>query len=175
MKTDDKEIEALNARHARVIGAAVGRVCRDRYASLAPDATQEVHIALWKALESGKKIERPSSYIYKVALTTGLAMVEKAKKQWLIARDLHEDAPRAHDDRRAERARLIDELLATLRADQADALRAYLAGFNHVDIARLFGWSESAARHRVYRSIEKLRAFMREHSATSEVPERERS
>ncbi|MGI9328877.1 MAG: RNA polymerase sigma factor, partial [Pseudomonadales bacterium] len=115
--------------------------------------------------QRGIKMDNPPSYIYKVALTTGLAMVERAKKQRVIARDLEmeDSAPSAQDAKLTERARLIEELLAQLQTDQADALRAYLAGYNHGDIAKLFSWTESVARHKVYRSIDKLRDFMREH------------
>lgn len=172
MSSEQTEFEDLIDRYSTHIGAAVRRVCLQRYESLIPDVTQEVHIALWKIVNSGKKIDNPPSYIYKVALTTGLAVVERAKKQWLIARDLTLENPAssAQDAKLAERARLIEELLALLPPDQSDALRAYLAGYNHVDIAKLFGWTESVARHKVYRCIDKLRDFMLEHE-TDEVTE----
>lgn len=172
MSTGQTEFERLIDSYSKVIGAAVRRVCLQRYESLIPDVTQEVHLALWKVLESGKKIDNPPSYIYKVALTTGLAMVERAKKQWVMSRNLEREpsTSKAVDPIVAERARLIEELLAQLEPDQSNALRAYLAGYNHVEIAKLFGWSESAARHKVYRSIEKLKRYMGQQEARDEVP-----
>lgn len=164
MSSEQTEFEDLIDRYSTHIGAAVRRVCLQRYESLIPDVTQEVHIALWKIVNSGKKIDNPPSYIYKVALTTGLAVVERAKKQWLIARDLKQKNPASspQDAKLTERGLLIEELLAELRPDESNALRAYLAGYNHVDIAQLFGWTESVARHKVYRCIAKLRDFMLE-------------
>ena len=164
MAVEQKEFEQLIKRYASVIAAAVRRVCLRRYESLIPDVTQEVHLKMWKIVESGKKIDNPPSYFYRVALTTGLEMIELAKKQQTIASKLESEvtAHKAEDFALPERARLIEELLAQLETDAANALRAYLAGYNHVEIAKLFGWSESVARHKVYRSFDKLKRFMRD-------------
>ncbi|MGI9285328.1 MAG: hypothetical protein ACR2P1_08060, partial [Pseudomonadales bacterium] len=88
MSSEQTEFEDLIDKNSALIGAAVRRVCMQRYESLIPDVTQEVHIAIWKTVQRGIKMDNPPSYIYKVALTTGLAMVERAKKQRVIARDL---------------------------------------------------------------------------------------
>ena len=47
-------------------------------------------------------------------------------------------------------------------------MRAYLAGFNHREVARLFGWTESVARHRIYRSIDELKTKLRQHETTTD-------
>ena len=62
----------------------------------------------------------------------------------------------------AERARLLEQLMGRLPADQSRALRAHLAGFNHKELAVLFGWSESIARHRIYRGLAALKAEAKE-------------
>lgn len=164
MSIEQKEFEQLIQQYATVVSAAVRRVCLRRYESLIPDVTQEVHLKIWKIVESGKKIDNPPSYFYRVALTTGLEMVELAKKQQKIASTLESEAgaDKAEDLALNERARLIEELLDQLDADASNALRAYLAGYNHVEIAKLFGWTESVARHKVYRSFDRLKRFMRD-------------
>src|SRR5262249_23027255 len=134
--------------------------------SLAPDIQQEVYVALWNRLGSGKEIAHPASYVYKVALTTALAVVRKH----LPAEPLGdaEEAQAASGAASpfagllpAERARLLGEVLELLPADQARAVRAHLAGFSHGEVASLFGWSESVARHRIYRGIEALKERMK--------------
>lgn len=40
-------------------------------------------------------------------------------------------------------------------------MRAHLAGFSHVEIASLYGWTESVARHRIYRAIDALKERMK--------------
>ncbi len=61
----------------------------------------------------------------------------------------------------AERGRLLEEMLGKLNIEQARALRGYLSGLNHREVAALFGWSESVARHRIYRGLETLRSWSR--------------
>jgi DNA-directed RNA polymerase specialized sigma24 family protein len=57
----------------------------------------------------------------------------------------------------AERTYLLTELLDQLPLEQARAVRAYLAGFTATEVARLYGWSPSVARHRIYRGLQSLR------------------
>jgi RNA polymerase sigma factor (sigma-70 family) len=164
MPRSDEEFEQLVGRHARLMGAAIRRVCARRHRALIPDVEQEVRLALWKRLESGKAIEHPTSYVYKVALVTALAMVRRqgGEAPSIDPSALPEPsaAPRGGLEP-PERSRAIGEVLERLAPDEARALRAYLAGFDHVEVARMFGWSESVARHRIYRTLERLRTEAR--------------
>jgi RNA polymerase sigma factor (sigma-70 family) len=164
-----EEFEALVNRHSRMVTSAIRRVCARRYGSLVPDIQQEVYVALWNRLGSGKQIEHPTSYVYKVALTTALAVV---RKHLPAAEPLGEAEGTASAPGGGgastfagllppERARLLGEILELLPPDQSRAIRAHLAGFSHEEVASLFGWSESVARHRIYRGIEALKEKMR--------------
>ena len=62
------DFETLVRQHARLMAAAIRRVCGRRHGALIPDVEQEVHLALWKRLGSGKEITHPASYLYRVAL-----------------------------------------------------------------------------------------------------------
>jgi len=162
------EFEALVSRHSRLVASAIRRVCARRFGSLAPDIQQEVYVALWNRLGSGKEIDHPASYVYKVALTTALAVV---RKHLPAAEPLGEagepPAPGSGGASSfagllpAERARLLGEILELLPVEQSRAVRAHLAGFSHGEVAALFAWSESVARHRIYRGIEALKERMR--------------
>ena len=156
-----ERFEHLVRPHARLIAGVIRRVCGRRHQALVPDVEQEVYLALWKRLGAGKEIEHPASYLYRVALTTALRLVrrqaaEPASFEEAGVEDREEPQPGGIPV--AERARMIAEVLERLDPDDARALRGYLAGFSHVEIARLYGWSESVARHRVYRTLERLRA-----------------
>lgn len=164
----ESDYEALVRDHSRVIAAAVRRVCAGRYAALIPDVEQEIHVALWRRLKSGKEIRSPASYLYKVALTTALAVIrrqhpeqETSLSSLSPAEGAQVEGGRAAEEgdrlQPVERARLLEECLDMLKEDQARAVRAYLAGFNHVEVAHLYGWSESVARHKIYRGIEALK------------------
>ena len=165
------KFERIAARYSKIIGAAVRRVCLHRYDALIPDVTQEVHLALWNAIETGKEIRNPEAYVYRMALTTGLRLVERERKHSeKVGGQAVEGVSSAVDESIVkERARLLNELLGQLQPDESKALRAYLVGYNHVEIARLFGWTESVARHRVYRGIERLRSYARKLEQTDKV------
>jgi RNA polymerase sigma factor (sigma-70 family) len=156
------DFETLVRQHARLMASAIRRVCGRRHQRLVPDVEQEVHLALWKRLGSGKEIAHPASYVYRVALLTALAVVRRQGSDEVALEDVALGDPassRPGELLPAERRSVIAEVLARLDPDEARALRAYLAGFNHAEVAELFGWSESVARHRIYRTLERLRAM----------------
>jgi RNA polymerase sigma factor (sigma-70 family) len=160
------DFESLVRDHARLMASAIRRVCGRRHEALIPDVEQEVHLALWKRLGSGKTIDHPRSYVYKVALTTALAVLRRHQPEEAVEdeRLMHEIDTRdaaAAGMSPAERRVVIDQALATLPDDQGRALRAYLAGFNHSEVAELFGWTPSVARHRIYRGLEALQETAR--------------
>jgi DNA-directed RNA polymerase specialized sigma24 family protein len=96
-----------------------------------------------------------------MALLTALAVVRRHGGDELSLDDTavgDPPAPVPGDLLPAERRSILGEVLARLEPDEARALRAYLAGFNHAEVARLYGWSESVARHRIYRTLDRLRA-----------------
>lgn len=162
-----ERFERLVREHARVMASAIRRVCGRRYRALVPDVEQEVYLALWKRLRDGNEIEYPVSYLYKVALTTALGVVRRVEREAPLPEGRgdpevpHDPAPDASGLSSAERAVILRETLDRLESDESRALRGYLAGFNHTEVAELYGWSESAARHRIYRTLEQLRTEAR--------------
>lgn len=164
MDNTEEEFASLVDRHARLIASAVRRVCSRRHRALIPDVEQDVRAALWKRLQGGKEIAHPVSYIYKVALTTALAAIRRFPTS---------DGPPPDDAAGdsagepflgllpAEQSRLLAEALGRLPPEEARAVRAHLAGFNHEDVAGLYGWTPATARHRIYRGLEKVRASVR--------------
>jgi len=154
------DFEELVGRYARLFAAVARRVCGRRYQALIPDVEQEIRLALWKRMQGGNEIRHPTSYLYKVALATSLEVIRRYHPQREeLAADPPEPADRPAELRLlpAERARLVEEVMATLEPDAARAIRGYLTGLNHEELAELYGWSPSVARHLVYRSLEKLR------------------
>lgn len=163
MSSGRDRFDALLRENARIVSSAIRRVCGRRHGALVPDIEQEVSLALWKRLDSGKEIEHPVSYLYKMALTTALAVVRRhapARDEPVEDGDLPAPGGFLGLDR-AEQGRLLSEALGGLPGEQSRAVRAYLAGFNHVEVARLFGWTPSAARHHIYRGLERLRGTIR--------------
>ena len=163
-----EEFERLVAEHARLIAGAVRRVCGRRHAALIADAEQEVRLALWKRLGHGKKIDHPVSYIYKMALTTALAVLRRCAPALEVRSEVDagdggnvEGSPARRALFPAERRYLLLQVLEGLPESQGQALKAWLAGFNHREVARMYGWSESVARHNIYRGLEAAAARVR--------------
>jgi len=164
--TREEAFEALVKGYSRLVASAIRRVCARRWQSLVPDVEQEVYAALWKRLGGGKDIDHPASYVYKVALTTALAAVRRHGPETASLDAASEPSPAAQAEGLsgllpAERARLLSEALGRLAPDEERAVRAHLAGFSHVEVARLYGWTESVARHRIYRAIDALKGEMK--------------
>ncbi len=160
----DSEFERLVREHAALLAAVVRRVCGRRHGALVPDVEQEVRLALWKRLDgrSGNEIQHPSSYLYRVALATSLAVIRRYRPEREELTADPADGPTvgaelANGLLPAERTRLVDELMQTLEPDAARAIRGYLTGLNHEELADLYGWTPSIARHLVYRTLERLR------------------
>ncbi|HKD18731.1 MAG TPA: sigma-70 family RNA polymerase sigma factor [Thermoanaerobaculia bacterium] len=164
MDSRQDEFTALVDRHARVIASAIRRVCSRRHRALIPDIEQDVRAALWKRLQDGKPIEHPVSYLYKVAMTAALAAVRRSPIAAELSPEAWGDGPASEPFLGllpAEQSRLLAEGLDALPIEEARAVRAHLAGFNHEDVASLYGWTEAIARHRIYRGLDKLRAKLR--------------
>jgi RNA polymerase sigma factor (sigma-70 family) len=162
---DEAAFTSLIDSHARVIASAIRRVCSRRHRSLIPDVEQEVRTALWKRLQGGKEIEHPVSYLYKVALTAALAVVRRQDREEPALPPDTEPAGVTSASYSgllpAEQSCLLAEALERLPSEESRAIRAYLAGFNHVEVAALYGWTSSVARHRIYRGLESLRGILK--------------
>jgi len=156
------EFDRLLDASARSISVAIRQVCGGRYRSLVPDVEQEVRLIAWRRLASGGPIRNARSYFYKVALTTALAMVAQAAPP-LEAED---GAPGGAPPACAalfpvEQSLLMKQALHRLRPDESRAVRAYLRGHNHSEVAARFGWTDAVARHRIYRGLRSLRGGLR--------------
>ena len=143
-----RELEQLIDQHARLMASAIRRICRRP--DLVADIEQEVHLALYKRLLTGKKIEYPTSYVYRVALNTASTVLRRLTGREEEAEDdALESAARSDSEAGdTERKILLEQVLAELPVEQRAALRGYLAGFNHGEVAKIYGWTESVARHR---------------------------
>ncbi len=104
----------------------------------------------------------PAPICIRWPFATSLAVIRRYQPQ---CEDLHAEPPELPRAQApalgrllpAERARLVEELVQKLEPDAARAIRGYLTGLNHEELAGLYGWSHSVARHLVYRSLEQLR------------------
>ncbi len=155
---------AFMQTYARIVASAIRRVCGSVYHSLYADVEQEVYLALWQRWQGVNSIDYPVSYLYKVALRTALSVI-RTNAPGDVDMDMLERMPCSEHDflieghAPPEQTVWLTELLDYLPTDQAQAVRAYLAGFTQTEIAALYDWSPSVARHRVYRGLQALKDY----------------
>ena len=156
----DGDFHDLIKENAQLIAFALNRVLHKEHRDLIPDAEQEIFLALWNQLRKGNQLAYPSSYIYKVALRIGLKMKRQAGKESLMEPELTEQIP-AESGPDWVQVEALRSALDQLPLESARAIRAYLMGYDHKEIAALFNWSEAVSRHRIYRGLNKLKALLR--------------
>ena len=144
-------------------------MCPRELGLLCDDIEQEARLSLWKALQSGREIAFPVSYIYKVAVSATLRAVRRAKARREDPVNEDSDAgpvltlpapagasPHAEVERR-EVARKIEAAVAQLPENRRLAVKYHLHGLTTPEIGALLGWSEPKARNLVHRGLKDLR------------------
>ena len=147
-------------------------VIRHRCPSLsnveAEDITQEVLLKIVKSVERGTKIENPRSYIWRVAYTTALDILEEkadevASTVEIEAREAEKiqdawslDVPLGQKELRQH----LEQLLQALSADRRRILKLFLLGMNAKEIAEHLDWTHSRVRHLYYRGLRDLRRII---------------
>ena len=167
---DDSQLESWLERYGEALRRAVRRIVPRRLGTGALDEIEQaVRIRLWKALESEKKIEHPTSYLHRMTINATLDEVRRRARrpesslEALVEGTGSEFAPitsepsaeaRAH---RRQTLEAVERCLQELSTDRARAVRCHLQGFTTSETASLFGWTEPKARNLTYRGLEQLR------------------
>lgn len=172
LQIDDFTSSALERLVAR-FGGLLRQVGRRRGLTEADagELCQEVRIRLWHALASGERIAgAPASYVYRTAMSAALDMIRRRRaRREESLEDRHEgsadavlagiatapECERALEEQ--ELAERVAQQVNALAEPRAVAVRMYLAGYNHREIAGLLRWTEAKARNLLYRGLAELR------------------
>ncbi len=172
-------LEQLIAR----LGERVRRVARGHRLSGTDvdEVLQEVRIRLWRALQTGEKIEAaPASYVYRTAVSAALDLIRRrrARREDSVdaARTSGETVLGAVDgpDGAIEHAELADRVMSAVDAlleSRRPVVRMYLAGYTLEELADLLGWTEAKTRNLLYRGLADLRARLTEMGIGPETAE----
>ncbi len=152
--------EQLVARHVRWVHSVALRRVHDGH--LAEDVTQAVFLAL--AQNAGKLGEKTvlSGWLFGVARYASLAAVRREKRRQIHEKEAAMGAPTASPSNPEwqELSPLLDELVGKLNMpDRQAILLRYYQRQPLAEIAGALGTTEEAARKRVTRALEKLRAL----------------
>jgi RNA polymerase sigma-70 factor (ECF subfamily) len=147
------------------LGEPLYRHCYFRVSSreLAEDLTQESFTRVWDYLASGKTVDNPKAFLYRIAGNLIIDHYRRKKESSLevLAEDGYDpagdDATSILDHAEGARAlRLLEELEPQHR--EVLTLR-YVDGMGLADIAKVIGQSENAVSVRIHRATDKLKTL----------------
>jgi RNA polymerase sigma factor (sigma-70 family) len=161
------ETEKFLAEVSRTVRAVLAR----RFPTLAwnekEDIEQEVRLKLWKMRASGKKIDSPGSYLWKVVYTTALDLLDGKGRE--IPLDEACEPGRSEREPRIEAGWLdadrrldFERRLEALSPNRRIVLKLGLAGLELEEIAARLGWSTARVRHLHYRGLKDLKKMIEE-------------
>jgi len=162
-------------RYGGLLRNAIARACPKDRGLQFDDIEQEARLRIWRALQAETEIEKPASYLYRVAVTATLDAVRRAvarreEQLWPTASDT--DSPEAvsgpapaaganSPETLAHHRLLLAKVRATLERLaplKRSAVSLHIRGFKPSEIGRLLGWSEPKARSLVYRGLKELKS-----------------
>lgn len=133
---------------------------------------QEVRIRLWRALESGERIETaPASYVYRTARSAAVDLIRRRRARREEPVDVTRPSgeqvmgsnpgPDQHLERR-EIVEALDRAVNALAEGRRAVVRMYLTGYKLGEIAELLGWTEPKTRNLLYRGLADVRVLLGE-------------
>ena len=158
------ELEALMSRYARLVRSVVGRVGGAAAAKVGDDIEQQVFLDIWRQLSAERRIEHPSSYIYRAAVRETIRALKRERRHEPAEELADSAAVEARPDaspvvrlERHEARRGIHRALASLSEPRRRAVRKHLLGFSVGEIMAREGWSYNRARNLIARGMADLR------------------
>jgi len=167
-------LEELLERYGALLRGAIAQVCPKNLGLDFDDIEQETRLRLWRAIQAETEIEKPASYLYRVAVTATLDAVRRAtarrEEQLADPRVAMESvsgpplqvdglSPEAQADHRIL-LRKVGAALSRMTRNKRRAVGLHVRGFSPGEIGRLLGWTEARARSLVYRGLRELRAAL---------------
>jgi len=183
----EPQFNALVDEFGRYLRNVIAKLCPKDLGLQHSDIEQEARIRLWRALQSGKEIQDPASYIYRIAATTTIDAIRRVKARREEQLNSVEDgdeqesvpltaslaaSPEDSPDRIAERRQIVHRVQAVfgrLEEKRRSAVVLHLEGLTTQEISRSLGWSEPKARHLVYRGLNDLRRQLKAEGIECEV------
>ena len=159
MNNMEKEFLELTYRYQKIIHK-ICMVYRDRKEDQ-EDLFQEIVYQLWKSYPGFKGTAKLSSWIYRIALNTAIAIYRKPA----IAVDFYEQFPEhlrsSHEISMSENEERLFWALRKLSDAEKAVISLYLEDFSYQEIAAITGLSEGNVGVRLNRIKNKLKAILK--------------
>lgn len=159
----DSTLRDLLAEHGTKLKAIVRARC-PRALGVDPDEVeQDVRVRVWQALSRERIIDAPASYLYQTTMSVIVDHIRRrqARPDLAASETSDEVLSTVEDPQRSTASAQFGAALVRLLADLPERRRRpvqlHLQGFGTVEIGRLLGMTEAAARNLAYRGVEELR------------------
>jgi len=163
---------ALLDEYGRLLHRTIADLCPRHLGLEVADIEQEARLRLWRALAAEREIQHPASYVYRVAVSTTVDAMRRARsrREESLPDETGDDPktgamtpvadPGESPDLRTERRRMLARIrqeVERLTEDGRRSVRLHLQGFTTREVGDLLGFSEAKARNLVYRGLEQIR------------------
>ena len=125
------------------------------------DLFQEIVYQLWKSYQSFKGESKISSWIYRIALNTAMAIYRKPKLAVEYVEEIPEQIHMGSEMNVSENEERLFAALRTLRDSEKALMSLYLEDLTYQEIAEITGISESNTGVRLNRIKNKLKQILK--------------
>lgn len=124
------------------------------------DLFQDIVLQLWKAYPNFRAESKVSTWMYRIALNTSMALFRKKKPSLEYSQDLPETkAPNKTEEVSEQEERLYGALHRLTLAERA-IISLYLEDYAHAEIATIIGISENYVGVRISRIKNRLKEIL---------------
>nr|WP_236017564.1 sigma-70 family RNA polymerase sigma factor [Roseivirga sp. E12] len=145
------------AQHQNIIHK-VSRMYRDRVEDC-DDLFQDIVFQLWRAYPNFRGDSKPSTWIYKIALNTGMAIYRKKSPSIETTESLPEI--HANESSVSENEEMLYDALHQLSTTERAIVSLYLEGYNYSEIGSIIGISENYTGVKINRIKKKLKEILK--------------
>lgn len=125
------------------------------------DLFQEIVLQLWKAFPNFRKESKMSTWMYRIALNTAIAIFRKNKIELEFKESVPKGNQRNHVDTLSENEERLFEAIRTLNKAERAIVALYLEDYPYKEIAEMTGITENYVGVKVSRIKEKLKNILK--------------
>ncbi|MEO8253683.1 MAG: sigma-70 family RNA polymerase sigma factor [Flavobacterium sp.] len=121
------------------------------------DLFQEIVLQLWKSFPKFRKESKVSSWMYRIALNTAIAIYRKNKIELEFTEGIPKDYQSNYTETSSENEERMFEAIRTLNNAERAIIALYLEDYQYSEIAEITGITENYVGVKISRIKEKLK------------------
>jgi len=124
------------------------------------DLFQETVLQLWKAFPNFRNDSKVSTWMYRIALNTAIAIFRKNKVELTFKENLPNDSISHSTDETSENEERMFEAIRTLNQAERAIIALFLEDYPYKEIAEIIGITENNVGVKISRIKEKLKNIL---------------